>query len=96
MVMGTIKQHIPNFVSGFDPVTTEFETLDELLSLDFVKRFNDGDNSFYRFSVNDYSTRVHLMAEYDEGRKWWVVGYIYGIAKDDIGLPQWKPNKGDK
>lgn len=92
----TIRQHIPNFVSGFNPAIEEFKTLDELLNLDFVKRFSDGDPNFYRFSVKDYVTRVHLMAEYDEGRTWWVVGYINGIAKDDIGLPQWIPNKGDK
>ena len=91
--MGTIKQHIPNFVSGFDPVTQNFETLEELLDIDFVKQWS-GDNDFHQFSIGPYGDRWHLMAEQNNGKRWWVVGYITGIVKDDLHLPDWKPNRG--
>ena len=47
--MGTIKQHIPNFMSGFDPATKNFETLEELLNIDFEKRWG-GDDDFHQLA----------------------------------------------
>ena len=93
--MGTIKQHIPNFVSGFDPVIQNFETLEELLSIDFVKRWSC-DDDFHQFSIGPYGDRWHLMAEQHNGKRWGVIGYITGIVRDELNLPICKTNKGDE
>jgi len=69
--MNTIKQHIPAFCEGFDKKTAEFNTLEELLGVAFVKNFTRVP-TFFRFSQNDR----HLIAEYRGGREWWVVGYL--------------------
>ncbi len=87
----TIKQHIPNFVSGIASVTWHFQGRDELLNIDFVKRWTGED--FHQFSVADYYDCLLLMAELDGGNKWYVVGYIRGITKDDLGLPEWEKPK---
>jgi hypothetical protein len=94
-MMGTIKQHIPNFVSGFDPVIQNFKTLEELLDIDFVKQWS-ADEDFHQFSIGPYDSRWHLMAEQNNGKRWWVVGYIIGIVRDELNLPDWKPKKGDE
>ena len=87
----TIKQHIPNFVSGIDPVTWNFENRNELLSIDFVKRWIDED--FHQFSVSEYYDCILLMAELEDGNKWYVIGYITGISEDDLGLPKFKAKR---
>jgi len=94
-MMGIIKQHIPNFVSGFDPVIQNFETLEELLDIDFVKYWGVHED-FHQFSIRPYGDRLFLMAEENNGKRWWVVGYITGTVRDELNLPDWKPNKGDE
>ena len=81
--MNAIRQHIPASVVGFeeDAVTIEFDTLEELVAIPFVKNFSIYGN-FYRYSVSDN----HLMAEYRGGREWWVIGFL---QNPDIGLPAW-------
>ena len=79
--MNSIRQHIPSFCEGFDQSIVNFNTLEELLAIDFVKRFSEHDN-FHQYCVSDN----HLMAEYRGGRQWWVIGTL----KDpNVGLPQW-------
>jgi len=67
----------------------EFEDLDELLSMDWIKERKTLDN-FYRFSLSKMNNSKNytglLMAEYNEGKKWHVVGYL----KDLVDLPEWK------
>lgn len=97
-----IRQHIPNFVSGVDPQSVGFDTLEQLLAIDFVDRFRFRDLSldfvaahpntkFSRFSLSHYAGETWLMiAEYAEGRHWWVVGYITSPTPEIItGLPEW-------
>lgn len=79
--MNAIRQHRPAFFEGFDNATVEFNTLEELLAIPWVKNFSTI-KGFHRFSVSDN----HLMAEYRMGREWWVVGFL----KDkNVGLPLW-------
>lgn len=69
-------KHIPNCVDTSDenpPV--EFSTLDELLQIPFVKRFSKDEN-FYRYSIN----KEHLIAEYNNGYSWWVIGKLGGVS----------------
>ena len=87
----TITQHIPNFVSGIDPVIWHFRDRNELLNIDFVQRWTRED--FYQFSVADYYDCLLLIAELEGGHKWYVVGYVRGINKDHLELPEWEKPK---
>ena len=92
--MASIKQHIPNYVSGVDPETVEFNTLSELLDISFVKHWRDWtDRSFHQYSVCEESWGTVLMAEYNNGTKWWVVGYLKDTNRVELGLLDWNPNR---
>lgn len=87
----TFKQHIPGFISGVDPVSFPFSSLDELLQNEIIRRWAT-DPAFYRFSLSDKDT---LMAEMDGGKKWWVVGFIKDGDATSLVLPAWTvPTKG--
>jgi len=91
--MNKIKQYRPNLVTTTeDNQMVEFETTQELLNIDFVKKFSNR-NNFYRYSldIDNYFNQYSLMAEYNDGRDWWVVGFIDN--PQDIDLPKWKPIK---
>jgi hypothetical protein len=77
-----IRQHIPDFCEGFDKATVEFDTLEELLAIPFVKNFSRHP-TFFRFSMSDR----HLIAEYRGGREWWVVGTL--SHPEAVPLPDW-------
>lgn len=96
-----IKQHIPNSTSGAEPKGAEFSSLEELLKIDFVERWghdmikgeNDCDR-FFRFSFSPYVAadlnavdNYLLMAEFNEGKNSWVVGYLDSI--EGLALPKW-------
>ena len=87
--MPTIKQHIPNFVSGIEPETHEWTTLPELLSIPFVARFRD-DYSFEHFAFSPSGDHWLLMAVYEGGHRWWVVGYLDELPREE-GLIPWHP-----
>ena len=86
--MNEFRQHIPSFVEtmGEKQPIYEFETLDDLLSLEVVKRYSkDKDFSYFALSRNK------LMEIGDDGFYWWVVGYIKN--PDKLDLPEWKGGK---
>lgn len=75
-----LRPHIPNFAyNGEDKKSWEFNTLEELLELEWVTRFKEDKKSFM-LSENK------LMIVSDAGDWWWVVGYL----KDKVDLPEWK------
>ena len=92
--MAMIRQHIPNFVSGIGPVSFDFETIDELMSIEFVKQWKS--NEFFQFSIAPSGDDYHLMCEFKNGTKWYVVGYLTGIKEHKLNLPLWEPKKEDK
>lgn len=83
--MATATQHRPAYFSGFENEESKFNSLEELLNIQWIKNWKDHDN-FHRFSISDYD----LMAEFNEGKEWWVIAYLDDIStlKD---LPIWKP-----
>jgi hypothetical protein len=103
--MPTIKQYRPGFFTGFENEVKEFNSLEELLNLDFVKNFkntlDDKPNPhFHQFSISNHAgkrgyedeyTNI-LMAEFKDGSEWWVVGYI---SETEIvnQLPVWEPKE---
>ena len=84
--MTTVKQHIPGFVTGVDPAEAQFDTLEDLLAVPFVRQWSDA--RLERFSIADDASYADLlMAEMKDG-KFWVVGFIdKGAAPPQ--LPIW-------
>lgn len=82
-----ITRYIPDFFDIGDgkPLIREFNSLNELLEIDFVNSFYEI-KDFYRFSLSDNI----LMCELKDGKKWWVIGYIKYPEKLD--LPVWVPH----
>lgn len=81
--MNQIKQHRPAFFEGWENEVVDFESKDDLLAIPFVSNFAT-QPGFHQFSFGNNL----LMAEYQEGRKWWVVGYL----KEPVaGLSEWVP-----
>ena len=88
--MPKITQYRANFVTGYEEVAEEeYGSLEELLAIEWVHHFKllrgDPDPTFYRFSksMHEIEDKViyTLMAEYREGKEWWVVGHT---EKNDI------------
>ena len=81
--MNRFKQHIPAFVDVDEkPLWHNFETTEDLLSLEIVKRYIG--KYFSHFALSDN----HLMEISDDGFSWWVVGYIEDPSV--VVLPQWE------
>ena len=81
-----VIQHRPSFVDGFTNELVYVDSKEELLDIEFVKGFRDMPD-FYRFSISDNL----LMAEYENGKKWWVVAYLEDF--NDIDIPKFKSNR---
>lgn len=83
--MNKIKQYRPAFIDCEDDnKEIIFNTTEELLGIDFVKNFSQNGN-FYKYSISEN----HLMAEYENGYEWWVIGYINNPK--EVNLPKWIP-----
>lgn len=84
--LNRFKQHIPNFVDVDNPPEwIEFKTTEDLLSIATVTQWAKPMNGkpFSHFAMSDN----RLIAIYDYGFHWWVVGYIEHPLM--IDLPQW-------
>ena len=97
--MAKIIQYRPDFVTGFENEVVEFNSLEELLKIPFVNNFSFSPKSvlferrFHQFSYDDYSRsnpnkRYVILAEYEDSRLWYVVGFTDDneIVKE---LPRW-------
>lgn len=83
--MNSILQYRPAFFEGFKNERADFDTVEELMKVPFVKGFSEDEN-FFRFSVSG----DHLLAEFRNGDEWWVVGTL----KEPVdGLPEWREPK---
>ena len=83
--MNTIRQYRPAFFEGFENETVEFSTDEELVKIPFVKNFSH--YNFSHYAVSDSC----LMAIYDDGFEWWVIGTIQYPAS--VKLPRWNGGK---
>ena len=75
-------QHIPGFIGGIEPERNDFETTEDLLKLEAVRRYGRG-KDFSHFALSDDL----LMEISDEGLRWWVVGSIE--KPEEVDLPKW-------
>lgn len=69
--MGKILQYRPAYFSGFDNEAKEFNSVAGLFEIPWVENFYEI-KGFHKFSIDD----TYLMAEYDNGYMWFVVGII--------------------
>lgn len=89
-----IQRHIPNCCrDGCDPLPepVEFNDLQELMDIDFVKQWSENP-TFFRYSISVEKVLYHdtlLMAEMEEGKSWWVIGYLSGENIEDMQFPHW-------
>lgn len=84
--MNRIKQHkFGEIWPGEVIPVAQFSTTDELLAVPFVANYVTYAN-FHRFSVSRDSQPL-LMAEYEDGKVWYVVGYLDSL--DGVNLPTW-------
>lgn len=81
-----IVQHLPSYVSGFDREVSYFDTIDELLNISWVLKAKEVEY-FHRYSI---SKEHYLMAEFNDGFIWWVIGEI-SVEKIELPLPLFTP-----
>ena len=92
--MATILQHLPGFVDG-TPEQATFDTLEELLALPFVAEWRahaqPWGNAFYRYSLSQDVAGAFLMAEFDKGAEWYVIGTLTDAVDGRLtSLPRWE------
>jgi hypothetical protein len=101
-----IKQHIPAACEGDEPLEVEFNSLEELLEIPFVKKFSqcfycieNPNHYFKQFSLSHYVDYIYLLiAEFEEHPhlpKHWVVGYIHREDTLVLDLPIWEPTSNE-
>lgn len=86
-------EYLPASVSRKEAEEIEFNTTEELLQIDFVKAHNR-QTDFHRYSIKREpgGIRIPLLAEYEHGNKWIVIGFLKGGDLNSIELPEWKSN----
>lgn len=84
-----IRKHRPGFVEGYPDEEAAFATLHELVALELVRSWTKLDG-FYRFSqsISHDPAQFKLMAEFDGGAGWHVVGFLDRPLPLDQ-LPKW-------
>lgn len=79
------KQHVPNYVDVKQKLTSDASTTEEVLAISWVNSWTE--STEHTFDMWTCSSRT-LIAVYDGGTYWWVVGY----ADFDLHLPDFSDN----
>ena len=87
--MNYFIQREPGFSDIGKPQRFEFNDLEELLNQNYIKSWSNNPK-FYRYSLSDDM----LMCELDDGKAWWILGYIE--HPEQLTLPRWVAVKNDK
>jgi hypothetical protein len=83
------KQHVPKYVDTNSKRFSEVSTTEEVLDISWVKKWTEStEHSFYMW-VKEGRT---LIALFDEGEYWWVVGF----ADFDLSLPKFNDHRISK
>ncbi len=83
--------HSPNAYELDKDDRVGFNTVEELLNIPSVRGMSEI-KGFYRYSVSLTEHKFicyNLMAEYDGGLKWWVIGHLRDGSS--LKLPTWVP-----
>lgn len=86
--MNTITEHIPDFIDteGYKHKKVNFNSLEELIQIDFVKEFSER-KGFAGLALSGN----YLIAVYRKGRSWRVVGMIENA--NALDLPSYYPGE---
>jgi len=97
-----VRQYRPTFFEGFENWEGQVNSWPELVALKWVENFAT-QPKFHRFSLHrhyydepDEKNWHHLMAEYNEGREWWIVANLIGTDSELEALrilPEWEPKE---
>lgn len=74
--------HIPKYIDAPEPDLILFNTKEELLNAEIIKRAM-ADPDFSHFAISDNC----LMKISDNGYQWTVLGYLHN--PNDFGFPKW-------
>ena len=87
-----IRQHIPDWVSlEKSPKEDEFDDLIDLLGIDWVAAFRKQAH-FDHFAIAPYGKGWLLIAVFNGGHTWWVVGHINELTeKMQDYMLRWNP-----
>lgn len=89
-----IRQHIPSFVDGVEPQEQDFSTIEELLSVSFVARWNKTPN-FIRYSKSDNCLMAEIgPSESNPAGSHWVIGFLSDPSR--IDLPLWQESDAQR
>jgi hypothetical protein len=85
-----ITAHKPVYVADADVDIREFNDIADLLSMDFVQS-HVKQPGFFRYSIlrSADQIRIPLLAEYHNGDKWLVIGFVEGDVSA-LNLPEWR------
>ena len=88
--MGHFKQRVPAYFTGFEMEEADYSSMEELLSISSVARWNTDKLDRFSYTVLEslHSAENYLMAELKDG-KFFAIGYI----TDPMGLPSWSPRE---
>lgn len=78
-----VKQHIPDYCEGFTRETVVAATTVEMLKTELFQRFSDSP----MFTCFELADRNSVIAVYQEGLQWWVVGFV---IEGTLELPRWR------
>ena len=67
-----ITQHIPGYFEGFDPQVAEFDTVEELIEIDWIKSYLDWDE---HGPVHFVHNNDSLLITNEDKTWWWCVGH---------------------
>jgi len=82
--MNKFTQYIPAFVEGFSPEIVEFETTEELLNTDTLRRVA-ASPSFSNFVLDNHTRNALLLAEFNDGIRY-VVGFLDSPERVDFSM----------
>ncbi len=87
--MNKISKYAPSFSHATDHPAAEFETLEELLEIPWVKNWAEAPNFLRYAQSEDLHSSAILMA--DLQHNWWVIGTL---DQPVAGMPKWVPRGG--
>lgn len=83
------RQHVPNFVDVKQKLASDASTTEEVLNISWVKSWTQSsEHKFYMW----VRSGTALIALFDDGTYWWVVGY----ADFDLALPEFTDHRVEK
>lgn len=91
------RQYRPAFFEGFENIEGVADDTDELLATNFIARWGEHPG-FHRFSLSHENQEppFNLMAEYNEGKEWWVVALLWPEHNNELTLPDWEPRRDEQ